>query len=64
MRIISNQAEAKPVVTQAQLCLYNKGKMQYSRENCGKKYIRTLSITLCQRKMRPCATRFLRKTFG
>lgn len=32
MRIISNQAEAKPIVIQPQLRLYNKGKIQYSRE--------------------------------
>lgn len=32
MRIISKQTEAKPIVSQGQLCLYNKGEIQYSRE--------------------------------
>lgn len=32
MRIISKQDETKPIVTQGQLCLYNKGEIQYSRE--------------------------------
>lgn len=64
MRIISKQAEAKRIVTQAQLCLYNKGKCNTAGKSCGKKCIRTLSITVCQRKMRPCAARFLREAFG